>query len=259
MAGEPRATLRDAAGDPLATYVRGTREGHPLADELEAAPGVGTARLVAAILAALPGHVVGSTEELGDALVRAGAEPWRRATVMSRDARPPLDPTPATPAGLVLAPVGDRGPDDLLEAIIAAYPPGHPDHRAHSGRDREREDLRGLLCGDILGPLLACSRVALAPDARVVGAVLVNDAPGTAPFGGPWIGELFRAPWAPAGTGAALLAAAIDAARRAGVTPLSLVVTDGNPAIRVYERLGFRALRRFRTVLVPETGAATRA
>lgn len=47
------------------------------------------------------------------------------------------------------------------------------------------------------------------------------------------------------GVGAALLAAAEDEARRRGLPYISLMVTEGNaPAIRLYERAGYRTERR---------------
>jgi GNAT superfamily N-acetyltransferase len=42
------------------------------------------------------------------------------------------------------------------------------------------------------------------------------------------------------GVGGALLAALVDSARSQGVPALSLSVEDGNEAVRLYERVGFR-------------------
>jgi ribosomal protein S18 acetylase RimI-like enzyme len=76
----------------------------------------------------------------------------------------------------------------------------------------------------------------------VAGAVIVTDAGGEAPEGGPWIAELFRHPAHP-GTGRALLVHAMRAAAADGLPTLSLAVTAGNPAERLYRELGFeRAL-----------------
>jgi ribosomal protein S18 acetylase RimI-like enzyme len=52
-----------------------------------------------------------------------------------------------------------------------------------------------------------------------------------------------RAEWRGRGIGGALLTALCDAARREGAPALSLSVELDNPARRLYERLGFEALR----------------
>jgi GNAT superfamily N-acetyltransferase len=51
------------------------------------------------------------------------------------------------------------------------------------------------------------------------------------------------------GIGRALLAAVIDAARSDGIRALSLSVEDGNDAVRLYERVGFRPAGRSRGAL----------
>jgi predicted N-acetyltransferase YhbS len=247
-----RVTLRGPDGRIAGSYVAGTREGHPLADDLAAAPGVDEAALCAAVLAGLPGHIVGAPVAVGDRLAAAGAEVRRRVALLARDPREPVAQTPV-PAGVRIAALGRRGPDELLDAYVAAYGPGHPDHRAGLGREEERELLAHLMDGDEIGPLLPASRVALANrDGRVLGALLVHDFSGVAPpLGGPWVGELFAHPDAPGGTGSALLATGIAAAGAAGLEALGLAVTDGNPAERLYARFGFREARRFVAVLVP--------
>jgi GNAT superfamily N-acetyltransferase len=146
---------------------------------------------------------------------------------------------PETPRGVRLGPV-DRDAGALLAAYAAAYPPEHPDWR-HEGPPGDLEaDLAGVVEGTALGPLLAASRLALDAGGVPVGAVLVTDPGGDPPFGGPWIAQLFRDP-APAlaGTGRALLCSALARATIAGLPALSLAVTDGNPAVRLYDALGF--------------------
>lgn len=54
-----------------------------------------------------------------------------------------------------------------------------------------------------------------------------------------------------AGAGAALLRRALWLATQAKLPALSLVVSDGNPARRVYERLGFRHVGSSRTLELP--------
>lgn len=244
-----REALRDAAGRAVATFVPGTRDGLPLADDVAVAPGVALADVAAAAEASLGGHIVGAAVDLGELLVARGATARRRVVVMTRDLRPAVAPvTPA--AGVSVAPAGATAPDALLDAYIAAYPPGHPDHRPGLGRDGEREELRELMAGEVIGTQLACSRIAVA-GGEEVGAALLYDHRGVPPLGGPWVGELFRHPDAPAGTGAALLASALSAARAGGMATVGLVVTEGNPARRLYERAGFVERQRLFAVLLP--------
>jgi GNAT superfamily N-acetyltransferase len=107
--------------------------------------------------------------------------------------------------------------------------------------------------------LLPCSRIAVAADGTVVGAALVCDMPGAgAPFGGPWIGELFRDP-DHHGAGRALLQHAVRQAVLDGLDALGLVVTEGNPARALYERSGFKLVRTFLNVDVPVQTAAVGA
>ena len=75
-------------------------------------------------------------------------------------------------------------------------------------------------------PIAEASALALA-GRSVVGAILVGETDE-----GPLIFDVFRHPRYP-GTGAALIRHALNAG------PLTLVVTHGNPAERLYRRLGF--------------------
>ena len=61
---------------------------------------------------------------------------------------------------MTIEPAAGRTPDDLLDAYIDAYPPAHPDHHVGLDRDGQREMLRALMAGEVIGPLLGCSRVA---------------------------------------------------------------------------------------------------
>lgn len=91
-------------------------------------------------------------------------------------------------------------------------------------------------------------------DETVVGAVVVTRL-GQAPWGwggGPWVAELFVVPAHQGrGLGRALLMRAIAWSQAAGEARIGLIVTEGNPAERLYARAGFRSRR---TLFVLETG-----
>jgi predicted N-acetyltransferase YhbS len=130
-----------------------------------------------------------------------------------------------------------RGAADLVDAFVTAYPPSHPDHKP--GWDPEAEEAR-IMDGRECGPLMDCTRFAVAGD-RVVGAVLVTDVePGNHVEAGPLIADAFRRAgdeWC--GVGGALLRRACAAAAAEGHAGIGLMVSDGNPAREVYARLGF--------------------
>lgn len=212
--------------------------------------GVSTEQVADAIERELRGHIIGAPRDLGELLVVRGAVARRRSTLMECDPAATRPPTPAPPAGVTIEPAAGRTPEDLLDAYIDAYPPDHPDHHAGLDRDGQRELLRGLMAGEVVGPLLRCSRVARTAGGYV-GAALVFDPEGEPPLGVPWVGELFRHPDAPRGVGAALLAATLDQARDDGLRVVGLRVSDGNPARALYDRLGFRPRQEVVTVLVP--------
>ena len=164
---------------------------------------------------------IGGSEELGRALVAGGARLYRHSHAYTHDlvALPALDTT------YRLTPV-DRPAGELLPVYLTAFAPGHPDRM-------EGDEAGRHLAGLIRNGLLPSSGLAIADD-RVVAAILVGtitDAP--PPFGGPWIMEVFSTA---RGAGRALLGRALH--RTEG--SLGLAVTEGNPAIAVYESLGFR-------------------
>ena len=170
---------------------------------------------------------VAGPEALGRALVarrRAARTAIRTPTRTTSSQLPELDAD-------LRAHAGRPAREELLPVYLAAFAPGHPDrHGARRGRHAPR---RGVIRQ--AGGLLAGSGLAI-EDGRVVGAILIGtitEAP--PPFGGPWIMEVFSTA---RGAGRALLERALH--RSTG--SLGLAVTEGNPADRLYESLGFRRI-----------------
>jgi GNAT superfamily N-acetyltransferase len=223
-----RRTLADADGTPIATFSDVERDGRRVADLLELE--VPVERALAPILEQLKGYRVAGPVELGQALVQAGGKPARHAHVYSHDLA--RRPEPSVPDQITLTPL-DRPAAEIVPAYLAAHPPDHPDYPVIADEDSDAW-MAALMAGKY-GPMLAGSGLAIA-DGAVVGAVLIADlADPEPPFAGPWVMELFRDPRYP-GTGRALLERALSLLDR----DLGLAVTEGNPAARLYERLGFR-------------------
>lgn len=233
MGEKPVETVLDLDGTALAYFERDERKGRPWADELSCAPGLVPDTAATAVVRSLAGWGASAEGSFGLALVDAGAKRRRAFHTYSLPLPIPL-PEPVLPLGLRPLPAGQVPPEALHEAMLAAYPPNHPDHA-----DDSLTDLAGLYDGTLMGPLHSCSTVAWDGD-RAVAAVLVQDAGGEPPLAGPWISEVFRQPGSGyAGLGTVLLRYVIARASEAGLTALGLAVTETNPAQAVYERLGF--------------------
>jgi GNAT superfamily N-acetyltransferase len=240
-------TLSDRAGRPVLSYVEGTRAGRPYADLARVlAPGADEM-----ILRRLPGWVVSGDEDLGRRLLAAGARRLRHAHTYSRDLR--ADPAPACWAetGYGVVACDAVPPAEVFPAWRAAYGPGHPDHHETADAELLAGELVPLLAGRTHGPLLPCGGLMLRQD-RVVAGVTVGTLGGEQPFGGPWVLDVFRDP-APrfAGLGGVMLRRTLALATLHGLPSLGLAVTEGNPARRLYERLGFRHTASSITVIVP--------
>jgi GNAT superfamily N-acetyltransferase len=226
-----RTILSDADG-VVGRYDRDERDGHVYADLFDREPGVSVERAARAVLAELRGMRIAADEALGRALVAAGGTLTRHGHLMSHD----LAERPAwrEPPGYRLTDV-DRPAADLVDAYRAAFPPGHVDHRGEPP-EQSLAELESHLSGRAFGPLLAGSGLAIAPDDAVAGAILLGTLPGEPPLNGPWLIEVFRHP-RHRGVGRALVERAL-ALTDAPV--LGLIVSEGNPARRLYEDLGFR-------------------
>jgi GNAT superfamily N-acetyltransferase len=178
--------------------------------------------------------------ELGRALLAAGATQRRHARLMTHDLQGV--PSEVDPRVVPLT----AGVEELEAVHRSAYRPDHPDYAMAN----EPGALDSLLAGELVGPLLDASRMAV-EDGRVVGAAILNDFHGKPPVAGPWLSEIFRDPAVP-GIGRELLRGALAAAAADGLPALGLAVTAGNSAIGLYEAEGFRTLREDISVVMPD-------
>ena len=249
--GASAHVLRSADGVDLLRY-RETA-GLALAEVTEVLAPVDA--VVPAVLQALAGWQVSSRDDsLVDALVAAGARQTRFAHLYSRDLRAdPPDPAwlrPSLPGRVAITAHTPESTVAEAQLAVRAYPQGHVDQDTtdplEAGRILDR-----LYDGEYIGPVLAPSAV-VSDDSRVVAVMVVNRMPGEPPSGGPWVSEVFRDPHpAYAGLGSRLLRRAMAMLAADGERSLSLVVTDGNPARALYERLGFAHAGTTRKVTVP--------
>jgi ribosomal protein S18 acetylase RimI-like enzyme len=240
-----RTRLYDGSGGLLLVYSESqdARDGRPWADGAWRPASAPVDATSAAVADRLRGYAFStSDEELARSLEAAGAVQLRHAHTLSHPLEhlvttaaddPELAIEPLTPAQL------SRHAQRLGELHHAAYPIGHVDH-TDDDVSAAVEHIRAIGRGELLGPLVPVSRVAIQAG-QIVGACLVVDRDGTPPDGGPWVIDIFRDPTSPVGgVGAALLGGALAAARSAGLSGVSLAVSHQNPrALRLYSALGF--------------------
>lgn len=223
----------------------------PTADE--AMPIAEPRVVVPEVLAQLPGwRIATSDSELASALAAAGCRPVRHAHVYSRDllSSPPDGRWRRPDVGGLQLEALHAPTADLIDLLLAAYPPGHPDSET-SDPEIVGRDLHDLLTGRVIGPLLDASR-RLVDGSRAVALVVINRMPGVAPMGGPWVSDICRLPGASyRGLGTVLLKLAMAELAATGESSLSLAVTDGNPARATYERLDFRHVQTSWKLQVP--------
>ncbi|RAG82987.1 hypothetical protein DN069_24880 [Streptacidiphilus pinicola] len=259
-----RWSLHDDAGVVVADFVqvRGLLRGHDFwwAADLRPAPGADPAVAAAAVRRSLPGwmaelRVTGQEDSFARLLLDASLSRGRYAHHYVWDfARRAPDPAwsePALPPDLTLVPPEEVSPRRLHRVHRRAYPRTHPDHPAG---DFDR--LTQLVGGALFGGLLGGSAVALR-GRRPVAGIMIGQENGDSSLAasvlpraghsvadlalsGPAVVDIFRDPDdAPPGLGALLLRRALALTAKEGEPSLSLTVTEGNPARRVYERTGF--------------------
>lgn len=221
----------------------GVRDGRPWADGVWRPSSSAVTDAVDAALSAFPGWAFSTSDlDLMAALLSAGAQQVRHAHVMSNDlsifsGEPPSDGLQIEP--LTSAQV-NRHAARLGALRFAAYPPEHPDH-SHRSVEQAADGMRAVARGEVLGPMLRQSRVALY-GGEIVGACLVVGRDGVPPEGGPWILDVFRDADSPAkAVGRSLLNGVLNSAHAGGLPAISLAVSHSNRrAVSLYAALGFR-------------------
>lgn len=177
------------------------------------------------------------------ALQAAGARLVRHAHDMVLELHAGAPAEPPVPGGLTLR-AGVEASAALARALVAAYPPGHPEAGRFRSYDEAEQKVADTLAGAPAGPVLQDPSAVVADAAgAIVGAVIVTRLPSLAwgwP-GGPWVSEVFVvAGWQGRGLGSVLLRRAIARCAAAGERWVGLTVTEGNPAERLYRALGFQ-------------------
>ncbi len=248
-----RMTLGYGQNESRVEFVQGTaRDGSPWADDVRLI-GDGASDLVHVLLDKLPGWTVSLRDGGGASPDIPGAVPLRHVHHYLRHLPScPPDPDwarPRLPPGVHLVPASEVDIEQLRHVRERAYPPGHPDRSA----DRSRH-LVPLLTGALYGPNLACSTVALLGP-QPIGAILANAEMGPPALPGPGFTDLFRDPECSLrGIGSLLMKYAVATSHLDGLAEdLRLAVTEGNPARRLYERLGFRHVYSTRTLRLPDS------
>lgn len=177
------------------------------------------------------------------AAIAAGGRLERHSMVMVLDS---ADAPPSTPltGGFSIAPMDAEHIVDYGGVIRRAYPPDHPDHEPGDADPASAAStLRHYLSGEQIGAWIPeASLHATDRTGGVVGLIIVNETDATEAFdAGPFVTDVCVDPAAAGnGIGGELVIASARALAELGWAYMTLVVTVGNPAQRVYERLGFR-------------------
>lgn len=177
------------------------------------------------------------------ASMAAGGRLERHSIEMVLDLAQP-SPAPLVADGFSVAPMNPDRAAEYGGVVSRAYPPEHPDHEpADSDAGSAAQGILDVIRGESMGPWIAGASLHIADhNDRVIGLILVNEttASGTS-VARPFVTDICVDPAkAGHGLGTALLAASAGRVADLGWSTLTLAVTVGNPARRVYERLGFR-------------------
>lgn len=254
--------LESGEGVELAAFFRRTDKEGDWATHFRVQGASPPALVCDAVMAAMAGwRITVDDARLAAALASRGAEVGRAARMMTLEAergvlpRPGVGKATSWPLKFRITPI-DRPAADLVPSLLAATPPGHPDHLA--GQPQEQRclaELESVLAGEYAGPLIpSASALLVDHDDDVLGAILVT-LWGDSKL--PFVVHLFRTPGrAAAGGGRALLGHASAAVAAAGGLSLSLLVTEGNTAIKLYEEVGFVTRRRTQNLRVPAAVSA---
>jgi mycothiol synthase len=241
--------LSDGRGVPVARFQWRVEDDERVARLFQPSPGTPADRAARLGVRELAGcRIKTNDEEAARALIGAGCTLVRAATDMHRGLHEPI-PDPPLADGWTITP--HDWDDDLAVALAAAYGPDHPDRSDRVSR------LRSLTEGEQGLVVLPGATARLkGPDGRSMGQVFTV---GPVPWSGApmsWVLDLAVTPGGQGrGFGAALLAYAMSGTRQAGLTAVGLTVTDGNPARRLYDRMGFRPVVRYFEVRAPRPGA----
>ncbi len=167
-----RRLLLDAAGEPVGA-LRARRARRPAARRPararrrratpERAVAVADGRAAAAGASRPPSRSAASSSSPAPA---RGATPTSMSRDLTRDPAPgELARAEAARPAMRLTPV-DRPAIDLAPALLAAFPPEHPDHADIRDPEQPEVELDELLSGRLMGPLLRCSALAVAGGRR---------------------------------------------------------------------------------------------
>ncbi|OFE16811.1 hypothetical protein BA895_04450 [Humibacillus sp. DSM 29435] len=176
------------------------------------------------------------------ASIASGGRLLRHSVVMQLELA--LAPAPLVIDAFSIAPMSADRVIEYGGVVSRAYPPNHLDHEpTDADPESAARSVLGVMRGEAMGPWIAGASLHVADHSgRVVGLVLITETTAVGTIGaGPFVTDLCVDP-AAAGQrlGAALLASCAARLTELGWSALALVVTVGNPAQRVYERLGFR-------------------
>lgn len=207
-------------------------------------------RCAESILGDFAGWAVSAPPEIEAELLAGGAAVIRRALEMRRslvDSPPPSEWRSLPPLDELAYSSCDRRPEDVFPAWREAFGQSHPDHAGGSDAEALRARLTPLLAETVSGPFAAQSELLTDTSGGVAAGVFVIERGGS-----PWIGELFRRPGEQfRGTGSLLLRRALGQLALAGHTEVGLAVSEGNPAVSLYHRVGFTTRRRVVVLALP--------